>query len=196
MAPGRIADTDAETAVRRYLTYLDDPASLVDNERLQELERELSAASDPIHRLRLVTEIRACRNPDGTQLRSAFIRCAKAWADEQGIPIDAFRQLGVPDADLRAAGWTVRRSTADQLRERHPSGVTAAEIQRHIATLDGPFTLADVTAQVGGSPMTLRKAIRALLAQGAIAQLPAEPSQTRGRAPTRYRTVRSSRRNG
>lgn len=182
------AATAPEAAVRRYLAYLADPSSAVDTERLGRLQRELASATDPIDRLRLLAEIHQCRTPDAAQLRAAFVEHAKQWADGESIPPEAFAQLGVSDADLRAAGWTVRRRSADATPTER-GGVTVAEIETYILRQRSAFTVADIAAGVGGSPMTLRKAIGNLLAQGTITRLAPAAPRGRGRSPSRYQVT-------
>ena len=43
-------------------------------------------------------------NGDLTALRKGFVKYAAKYADRKGIPKAAFREAGVPAADIRAAG--------------------------------------------------------------------------------------------
>src|SRR4051794_24754220 len=85
-----------EAAVRLYLMYLDDPAKLVDAAAVRRLESDVRKARDPIDRLRAAAALEKAKATDGTGYRADFVRFAKPWADEESIPVSAFRQLGVP----------------------------------------------------------------------------------------------------
>ena len=57
--------TNPEAAVRRYLNYLSDPTSVIDHDRVEEVQAELSATDDQIERLRLESELDRVRSTDG-----------------------------------------------------------------------------------------------------------------------------------
>jgi DeoR/GlpR family transcriptional regulator of sugar metabolism len=62
--------------------------------------------------------------------------------------------------------------------------VTAETIMKHVRSLRGTFTMADVQSSVGGSPMTIRKGVQALVDDGTITRLgPMRNWTGRGRAP-------------
>ncbi len=59
-----------------------------------------------------------------------------------------------------------------------------AAIMNHVRSLHGTFTMADIHSSVGGSPMTVRKGVQALVDDGTIIRLGPMRSWTgRGRAP-------------
>src|SRR3712207_13552 len=98
-----------EEAVRLYLMFLADPDKLVDQAGLKKLESEVDKAKDPIDRVRAIAALEKAKNVDGSAYRSDFIRYAKDWADSEGVPAAAFRQMGVPDDVLTEAGFETGR---------------------------------------------------------------------------------------
>ena len=106
-------------AVRRYLEALEahkpkrgrkrTPESIA--KRLDRIDAELPEA-DPITRLELIqeridlkAELDATNNKvDLGKLEADFIKAAKAYSERKGISYEAFREVGVPPATLRAAG--------------------------------------------------------------------------------------------
>ena len=102
--------TDEEDAVRRYLTWIEDPGSLRDEGHIADLRSKIDAASDPIEKIHLASDLHRAMQVDGTELRDRFVAVAKRWAHANGIVPEAFLQLGVPADDLRQAGFDVSGS--------------------------------------------------------------------------------------
>lgn len=184
---------DPETAVRSYLVALGDPAKLVDKSHIAELETAAKSASDPIDKLRALAKLDEARNVNIASYQLAFIQHAKQWASDNDIPGSTFKSLGVDDSTLRAAGLMARASKSGGVQRSRgsnaprSSSVSAQKIKAHVASKSGKFTLADIADEVGGSPMTLRKAIAELVADGSVAKLGTDPTHTgRGRAPIVY----------
>jgi hypothetical protein len=106
-------------AVRRYLEALDahrprrgrrrTPESI--RKRLDAIEVEIPGA-DPLGRLQLVQErldlqeeLQASETTvDLPALEQDFVAAAKGYSQRKGISYQAWRELGVPAATLRAAG--------------------------------------------------------------------------------------------
>lgn len=183
--------TTPEDAVRRYLVYLTDPSSLVDEDAVAEAEGTLQAASDPIEKVRAHAALQKARTGDETGARYAFITHAKAWATEEQIPFSAFRELGVPNDVLEAAGLVDARSRRRgapgvKVRKRAPK-VSISELSAWMLQQSKPFTTADVTNQIGGSPATIKKALDELTGKKKLRNLgPASDWTARGRAPYLY----------
>lgn len=179
-------DTDAnpETAVRAYLTYLQDPSSLVDNDEVDRLGKEVAATTDPIDRLIAMAALHRAKTTDPATVIDGFIKHARAWAEAEDVPESAFREMGVPDDVLRAAGFgKVRKGRATGSKPgaaRRPK-VSADQLREAILTLDGPFSTRDVAERTGGSQMTIARVIAALASDGEI-QPAGEKSSGRGRA--------------
>ncbi len=106
-------------AVRRYLEALDahkpkrgrkrTPESM--QKRLERIEADLPSA-DPLKRLQLVQERidltsqlgAAGETVDLTELEAEFVTAAKGYSERKGISYQAWRELGVSAATLKAAG--------------------------------------------------------------------------------------------
>lgn len=176
-----------------YLQYLEDPSQLVDEGSIAQLEQDVSMAKDPLDKLRAIAALERVRAVDGSTFEEEFIREAKAWADGEGIPVAAFRSMGVPDDVLARAGFedgrrrggrATRRSSVRTGRARSTS---TDEIQRWVLSTSASFTLADVQQSVGGSPATIKKAIDELTDAGRLENLgPVADHAGRGRAPYHY----------
>jgi Bacterial regulatory proteins, gntR family len=185
---------DPEAAVRSYLVALDDPTKLVDESKIADLEAAVRSAADPIDKLKALAELERVRNVNVATYQLAFIQHAKQWAAEHNIPGSTFQTFGVDDDTLRAAGLLSRsqKASASPRRSRSANGtrsnsVSADQIKAHVATRTGVFTLVDLATSIGGSPMTLRKAIGELVAEGVVEKLGTDPSHSgRGRAPIVY----------
>ena len=167
----------AEGAVRRYLQFVADPSSLVDHAAIAELERQAQETSDPIEKLKVLS------------------RYAKEWADANEISPAAFTALGVDDQLLLAAGIGARERSNGGTRRppvrnatERAGNVTTAQIKQAVAQWTDEFVLADVVTKVGGSPITVRKALDELVESGSVVNLgPKQHHDGRGRAPFVYR---------
>ena len=189
---------DAETAIRNYLLYLDDPSQLIDPEEIHRLQAEIDAATDPLDKLRILSKMQRAQQTDEHVLRAAFCAHAKAWADANDVTAASLATLGVGADVLRTAGFDSSRSASPgpaRTRTRTVRGaggraVTTAQVKADIARRTSPFTLADVADRAGGSPMTIRKAVYELIAAGTVERLGPSTNWTRpGRAPIVFRTV-------
>lgn len=188
-----------EGAIRRYLEFLDDPSSALDEAKVAELEAKVAAASDPIEKIHLASDLHRARQVDGAALRRGFVAVARRWAEAQGIVPEAFRTLGVPDDDLRAAGFDLPRvrGRRAEVGTEPPGGggtpvsraprATIDDIRAAAQSFDGPFTIADLRDRAGGSPATVRKALDAMVAEGSVDALGPTPGWPGpGRPPLRF----------
>ena len=186
--------SEAEAAVRQYLLYLDDPAKLRDESEIQKKTKAVLDATDPIQKLKALADLERVANIDEKPLREGFVANAKTWAEDQGIPLAAFRELKVADDVLRAAGFDLpasrsrrRGSVAGEGRQR-AKAVPVEDIKAFILQQKGTFLLVDVINGVGGSQATVRKAIDELIGSGDVQKLgPVPDYQGRGRAPLQYK---------
>lgn len=198
--PDQPAPTDelatAEAAVRRYLQFVADPSSLVDHAAIAELERQAAAADDPIEKRKLLSRLERARQVDGERTKIDFIRYAKQWADANEVSPAAFSALGVDDQLLLAAGIGGRERANGAATRRPPvraaatraGNVTTVHIKEAVSRWTDEFVLADVVAKVGGSPITVRKALDELVEAGTVVNLgPKQHHDGRGRAPFVYR---------
>jgi hypothetical protein len=172
-----------EHAVRLYLQHLADPSASVDQTRVRELEAEVSRTVDPLDRLRAITALERARTVDGSALRAGFVRHARAWAEAEGIAPNAFLELGVPREVLVEAGLIAGSRRAGRTTSNR-SKVTTGQIATWVLGRSTPFTLADIETELGGSPVTVRKALAELEAERRLTRLGTVPGHHgRGRAP-------------
>jgi len=184
-----VLDDTAEVAVRNYLLFLDDPAKLIDQEMIERLQQKALTTRDPLERLKVYGEIERASRSDDNAYKLDFILHARAWAEANMVGPAAFKQLGVKDDVLKSAGLLDvrgRRGKAPRTKETSVgrSSVSVETIKAYVRSLRGTFTLADVQGGIGGSPMTIRKAVHQLVDDGTIKRLgPAPDWRGRGRAP-------------
>lgn len=174
-----------EEVIRTYLMSLEDPSLLVDTATVSELEKEVADASDPIDKLRALAALSRARVPDIESVRQGFVRHARTWAEKNDIPLATFAELGVSRDVLKSAGLAGKTPENPSPR---PKAVTAKDIERALVRTEGVFTLADVGRDIGGSPMTVRKAVEHLVKSGQLIKLGVDPQWTGpGRAPLQFR---------
>jgi hypothetical protein len=189
------SSVDPENAIRRYLLFLDDPTKLRDEGEVQRRTVAVLEAADPIEKLKALAALERAASVDEAELRDGFVRHAKSWADDHGISVRAFRELKVPDNVLAAAGFDV---PAGRRRGRPPTPeggegrprrrmVSSRDIKDAVLAFTEPFTLNDVMAKAGGSPLTVRKAVDELIDEGRVDKRgPVPDYRGRGRAPVQY----------
>lgn len=178
-----------DQAVRDYLLYLDDPEQLVDRELVAILERRMAEAQDPLERLVAIAEYERARHPAEDVYRAAFIEHAKQWANQHQVPPHAFRQLGVSDEVLEAAGLQRMTTEPSSTKSKKTTGVE--ELESALERMPSTFRARDLTdAAGGGSPMTVRKALSRLTDAGRIQRLGPDPEWSeKGRAPILYQRM-------
>jgi hypothetical protein len=184
----------AEFAVRRYLEFLADPTSVIDQGRISHLETSITNTSDVIEKLKLHTELASARVGDASALRTEFAQAAKGWATTHDVSVDAFRALGVSDIALAEAGFQLSRTgpaksrTAPSTRGSRAASVSSSVVRDHVLALTDAFTLGGVMASVGGSMGTVRKVLDELEATNKVKNEGADPNHSgRGRAPHVFR---------
>ena len=176
--------TNPEAAVRRYLNYLSDPTSVIDHDRVEEVQAELSATDDQIERLRLESELDRVRSTDGESVVREFISVAKQFAEEEDITADAFRRQGVPTEVLAQAGFGTKGGKATSARSQR---VNAATVAAHVQGRSGTWTYNDIESGTGASIGTVRKVVDDLVAAKKVKSLGPDPDHaSRGRAPNLF----------
>ena len=103
--------TSAEQAVRRYLAWIEDPDSAVDQDALEAAEAAFAAATDPIAKLHAAAAREKAASADVSAIEHDFVVHAKAYADAEQIPTSAFEALGVGVDVLKQAGFAVATPT-------------------------------------------------------------------------------------
>lgn len=176
-----------EAAVRLYLMFLDDPSKLVDTQEVRRLEGQIEKAKDPVDKLRAISALHKARAVDPASYAYGFVKHAKRWADDEGVPEAAFREMGVPEDVLRAAGYgKPARGARGKIKALNGTALkrkrlSAEQLQDGILKLDGEFTIRDIANHVGGSPLTIKNQLGVLEAQGKIRPA-GEKAGSRGRA--------------
>jgi len=175
-----------ESAVRLYLQYLADPASVVDAAAVKKAQGAVDKATDPIARLKAFGALERAQATDETVYRADFVRYARAWATEESVPASAFRELGVPNDVLAEAGLDGqpkgrRRSKAGTAPRLRRPAVKTEDLEAGILALTEPFTVRDVSDRVGGSTVTVKAALDRLVTQERVVEA-GERGGSRGRA--------------
>lgn len=175
---------DAESAVRRYMAFLADPDSARDGDAIAAAEADLAKAKDPIDALRAEAALERARTADGSELRAAFVRHARSWAQREGISAAAFRNQNVPEEDLVAAG-IVDAGKGRRSRGRAPR-LDVDEVAGKLPK--GTFTLRDFAEAIDREPGTARRYVQQLVDRGTVTDLGDDPNHDgRGRAPRLYK---------
>jgi hypothetical protein len=192
--------TSPEDAVRRYLAWVDDPSTAVDQAAVDAAEAAFASASDPIEKLHAAAARDKALVADASGIERDFIIHAKAYADAEGIPASAFSALGVSADTLAQAGFAVTSSRGRRGPSARPDTRPAAprapqvpvtQIKATALQMPKRFTLAQVADRAGGgSPVTVRKAVDELIAEGRVVSTGPDANHTGpGRAPTLYELV-------
>lgn len=184
----------AESAVRDYLRAMQDPGSLRDDARINDLQKQLEKSDDGLERLRLRQQLMDAQAPSIETYEDGFVTHAKAWADESGITSKAFLDEGVSNEVLRRAGFDVggprrgrssRNSSGTVTRTRR-SRVTAEEVRNAIP--GGTFTIKTLQDASGASPAVVRKVVAEEEQAGRLTSEGTDPDHRGpGRAPILYR---------
>lgn len=183
-----------EEAVRIYLQYLSDPDKLIDHAAIKKLQTEADRAKDPLDKLRALGALERAKAVDGSYFEDGFVQSARQWAEEEGVPVSAFRSMGVSEDVLSRAGLdgTRRRSARSGAKRgggRAPRAKSTSTevIKGWVLSSAESFTLSDVQRAIGGSPATIKKAIDELITDGHVTNMGPVPDHSgRGRAPYHY----------
>jgi hypothetical protein len=188
--------SSAESAIRRYLNFLEDSSSLRDESEIRRLENAVDKTVDPIDRLKAMAALERAKQVDGTDAEQDFVSVAKEWADANGVSAEHFRSLGVAPAVLASAGFRgMRGPRRGRGRGRAPSRTRAKrvpvdEIKASLSSVGSRFTVRDLERASGGTNATVRKAVQELVSAGQARDLGADPSWSgRGRSPRLYERV-------
>ncbi len=193
-----------ERAIRRYLAYLEDPRSAVDDVHIAELEKQFETAIDPIDKLRVLSDLERAVLPDGGDLELEFVEHAYQWATANKIAPNAFRALGVDPELLKKAGFSKQEIKARGIgggagglkgiaRAKRPvrAPVRIDRVVEVVRKQSETFSIRDISNQSGATPATVSKAISALLHSGELQQGGPLPNQrSRGKIPTGYQLVK------
>lgn len=175
-----------EETIRAYLQYLQDPSSIIDADRINELEGKLSAATDPIERVALRQELEQARAGDETAVRDGFVTHAKAWAENQRVSASAFEAEGVPREVLAEAGLVPK--SGRRRRSRGPR-VTTEDVRKALPKKKTQgVTVNSLAAKTGASVGTVRNVLKEEVEAGRLQDAGPDPEHSGpGRAPTIYK---------
>ena len=168
--------------VRAYLAWIADPESVRDEDELARLRDDLASEGDPLLRLEIAAAIVRAENPDIDKLRADFVGVLKDYAAEKNYTAEVFLELGVPRDDLREAGLVLPRRAAEPTPKKR---LTVDDVARLAPRK--PFSIRQLHDHTGASKMTVRKAVKKMLDDGAIASVGPDPAFSGpGRAPMLY----------
>lgn len=145
-----------------------------------------------MERLRAAAALETAKTADVDEIIAQFVANARAYADAEGIPVEAFQALKVPDDVLAKAGFTLPptrrgRSRRSGRRSTRPS-VSVETLKQTVPSMPTRFTLSELADRAGGgSPGTVKKAVEELIAEGSVTRIGPDPDhRARGRAPILY----------
>jgi hypothetical protein len=187
-------DAPFEATLRRYLAYLEDESALVDEERVRELNEAIDVTSDPIERLRLLSELeRASHGADAGELEGAVASGLRAWAEANAVTRGALEQVGVPASLLDRAGMGSRGRARNGERSRRRSSrraprLSADEVKAAITSqLGKTWKLSELATAIDREPATTRNYVARLVEEGWVTEVGDDPAHDgRGRAPKLY----------
>lgn len=176
---------DAEPHVRRFLTFLEDPATLVDVEEVARLEIEFQETEDVWERLHAAGRLIRAEEPDPNEVRENFIIHVKDWATDNQISSAAFMRMGVPEADLREAGMPLPAAKASKKQR-----MTQSAVVKRVPS--GTFSIRDYATVTGASPVTVRRVVDQMVKDGHVVSVGPDPDHRGvGRAPVLYKKTQS-----
>lgn len=192
----------AQEAVRRYLDFIANPQSAIDQDAIAAAEAaigEAEASGDRLAELEARAALTKAKQADGSELEAAFVGQARSYAQEREIPVAAFEDMGVSSDVLRRAGLlrggAGRRSSAPA-RASRSKRVNVEAIQDHMRSMSkgSTFTIAELQDALGGSPATTRKAIDLMPSSEVTevtdtAVIAKHATGSRGRAPKVWQRV-------
>ena len=181
-----MATAHVEDSIRAYLASLSARpkarAPVVDREAVKALTAQIKAETDPVNQLRLYAAREEARKgvlpePEDTSgLEAIFVAEAKAWAEAEGIPVDAFLAQKVPGQVLRDAGFTLSASAVASPRSATASGTRAPrvpihEVHRAIDELGPRWKISELAARLDREIATVRNHVKKLVADGEVKEV-------------------------
>ena len=186
--------SNSENAVRKYLGYLADPTSIVDQAKIDSLSAAVNKATDPIEKLKLISELGTARMIDASAVRGDFIVHAAEWAKANSVTADAFQQMGVSNDVLSAAGLLAKKgrgkakgASGSRAGGTRAPGVRSGGIRAAIVAKSAPFTISGISKSTGATVATVTKVVNAMIEEGGLKNLgQAAKTGARGRAPVQF----------
>ncbi len=199
-----------ERAVQKYLAFLEDPEA-AGQAAVAELENKFSSANTPIAKLRLLAEIDRVRIADRASMEEGFVRYAKSWATDNGIPAHAFVALGVEEGLLIKAGFDPLPKTASKLAggkgaksakgsskrsaifpsqkngKPRAKSVNSETVEKLVLATTEPFSIRDIVDVSHATNATVSRVVGWLVAAKKVESIGAlAPQGSRGIAPIGY----------
>ena len=194
-----MATKKIEDGIRSYLDSLgtsDKP--VVDREAVKSLKAQIRSEDDKLNQLKLIMALQeeeAGRVPDRSGERAVFVAEAKAWADAEGVDASAFQAMGVPDEDLREAGFEVTDSGGSSGRRRAGGSSSSArapripleDVKKVAEGLGAQWKLTDLAEKLDRDVTTVRNYVNKLVEDGSVTVVGDDPEHDgRGRAAKVY----------
>jgi hypothetical protein len=198
-----------ERAVQKYLAFLENPEA-AGQAAVEELENKFSSANTPIAKLRLLAEIDRVRIADRAAAQEGFVRHARSWATDNGIPAHAFVALGVDEGLLIEAGFeplpknasklagakgaksakgSTKRSAMFPSQNRKPraKSVNSKTVEELVLASTEPFSIRDIVDVSHATNATVSRVVGLLVAAKKVETIGAlAPQGSRGTAPIGY----------
>lgn len=191
-----MAKDNVDETIRQYLRYVSDPNSLVDRDKVSELEAAAERTEDLLERLRIYSELGQLSAIDVDTIKAKFIKHAGRWAKQNGVSAEAFRRMNVPEDILTAAKLLQKTKVARRAPSAAPGNVAKRRTRVTTDTIigvvpaTGDFTVKSIAEASGASDATVRKVIMELEEQRKITQIGTERSAgARGRGAAVYRSI-------
>ncbi len=192
-----MASKKTEEGISRYLDSIGSKAKpIIDREAVKSLKAQVRSERNPIHKLKLLAaldEEQAGKTPDRSGDEAIFVAEAKAWADEEAIPVNAFQTMNVPDDVLTRAGFTVttsrRQASSSRSSGSRAPRIPIEDVLAAARKLPKTWTLNDLASSVDREPATVRNYVKRMIEDGNATEIGDDPNHDgRGRAPKLYST--------
>lgn len=174
-------------AIRNYITLLNDPGKLVDQDKIDALEQQLADETDPLARVQTRSELERAKRPNEDEYRKDFVANVKSWADENGVGPEALKAEGVPVDVLREAGFKVgqpkrgSKQSGKKQQQSRSRRVSPDEIEKVLSEQTEPFSIAEISKLSGASNSTVRKVVRNKVDTGELVEAGRRDSDGPGR---------------
>jgi hypothetical protein len=175
-----MTDNTVPKDIRDYLAALNDPSTLIDDNRISVIETELNNENlRAPEKIALLLELRALRRVDLVPLKDAFVVAVPDYVRTHGLNLNDAREdflaVGVPEEVLDEAADRAARTRSSTAGS---AGVSVEEVTDFILAR-GDVTTPQVVAATGASRGTVNKAIKGLVAEGRLVGNNSRPVQYR-----------------
>ena len=156
---------EADKAVQNYLAWVQDRGSLIDQAKVDRLTSKLDAATDPIEKLKIFTELSVEQEAPEERYLQPFLEHAVEWAEENEIPVDGFQWMGVQRKHLITAGFDVKGRGGPRRRDTANTVTAQMVIDQVGEQSDWTFFTKPMLMELTGAlPSTTTTAVATMLA--------------------------------